>query len=94
MLFRRRRSRRRSTSGFYQFEGDDKRVIYGSGDADLIRLRDEFGHTWWGQADEFDDNLIRYRFHDGQGNIISGLSDNFGILLRDPKGKTWRGFLL
>jgi hypothetical protein len=93
MPHHRRRSRRRS-GGFFQFETQDKRVIYGSGDADLIRLRDEYGNTWWGQADELDDKLIRYRFHDGEGNIISGLSDTHGILLRDSSGKTWRGFLM
>ncbi|MGH9673712.1 MAG: hypothetical protein ACRD44_11075 [Bryobacteraceae bacterium] len=94
MVTRRRRINRRVRGGFFQFEGEGKRTVYGTGDADLIRLRDEFGNTWWGQADQLDDNLIRYRFHDDQGNIISGLSDNYGILLRDPKGKTWRGYVL
>ena len=94
MLNRRRRVRRRAPSGFFHFEGEDGRAIFGSGDDGLIRLRDEFGNTWWGQGDELDDNLVRYRFHDGKGNVISGMSDAHGIVLRDPKGKTWRGYLL
>ncbi len=91
---RRRRQRSRAVGGFFRFETHDKQALFGFGDGDLIRLRDEHGNTWWGQAEELGENLIRYRFRDGHGNYASGISDHSGILLRDQNGKTWRGFLL
>jgi hypothetical protein len=93
MLVRRRR-RQRVPGGFFRFETADRSILFGSGDTDLIRLRDEFGNTWWGVAEDLGENLIRYRFRDDHGNTASGLSDHTGILLRDQRGKTWRGYLL
>ncbi len=90
----RRRRRQRVHGGFFRFETADRRILFGSGDSDLIRLRDEFGNSWWGVAEDLGENLIRYRFRDDHGNTVSGLSDHSGILLRDQHGKTWRGYLL
>jgi hypothetical protein len=40
-----------------------------------------------------EENLVRYLFRDREGNAISGVSDNFGVVLRDSKGNTWRGLI-
>jgi len=34
-----------------------------------------------------------YRFRNGTGKTISGVSDGYGILLRDERGQTWRGYV-
>ena len=34
-----------------------------------------------------------YRFRDGEGRSLSGVSDNTVVTLRDEKGKTWKGFI-
>jgi hypothetical protein len=83
----------RVPNGFYRFESIHQRSVGGFGDGDFIRLRDENGNVWRGQADVQDDETIRYRFRDSNGKTISGISDRFGILLRDEKGNTWRGYV-
>jgi hypothetical protein len=65
----------------------------GYGDGDFVRLRDEHGVIWSGMADAQGDSIIRYRFRDASGRSITGVSDQFGIILRDEKGNTWRGFM-
>ena len=67
--------------------------MYGLGEGDFVRLRDEFGKVWNGSAERQDDKTIRFRFRDSDGNVISGISDSYGIVLRDDIGNTWRGFL-
>jgi len=89
----RRRSRHRAPSGFYRFDSLHQRTVAGFGDGDFVRLRDENGNVWMGQADVQDDETVRYRFRDSDGNVISGISDRSGILLRDEKGNSWRGFV-
>ncbi|HUQ95091.1 MAG TPA: hypothetical protein VM120_25665 [Bryobacteraceae bacterium] len=89
-----RRKRSGATGGFYRFEDlRTKSVLYGSGFGDFIRLRDEFGNVWRGEAEQMSDETVRYRFRDSNGKTISGLSDSYGIVLRDDKGNTWRGFV-
>jgi len=92
-MLRRRRSRTRAPGGFYRIESIHQRSLTGFGDGDFIRLRDEHGNIWRGQADVQDDDTIRYRFRDSEGRTISGMSDSYGILLRDDKGATWRGYV-
>lgn len=93
-MYNRRRKRQGSTGGFYRFESmKTKNVIYGSGFGDFIRLRDEFGNIWRGEAERMSDDSIRYRFRDSSGKVISGISDSFGVVLRDEKGNVWRGFV-
>ncbi len=58
-----------------------------------MRLRDEYGQSWWGAAEEAADGSFRYVFRSSQGKVLSGLADSSGIVLRDEKGKTWRGFI-
>jgi len=67
--------------------------MYGYGDGDFVRLRDEFGTIWNGRADIQDEDIIRYSFRDATGKSITGISDSHGIVLRDEKGNTWRGFV-
>lgn len=94
MIYRRRRSYGTSQSGFYRFENSRSRSgMFGYGEGDFIRLRDEYGNVWNGMAEEQGDNIIRYRFRDAAGRSITGISDSFGIVLRDDKGNTWRGFV-
>ena len=93
MVYRKRRFANSVPSGFYRFETAFHRSIYGFGDGEFIRLRDEFGNVWRGLAERMDDNTIRYRFRDSKGKTVSGMSDQFGIILRDHTGHVWRGFL-
>ena len=94
MIYRRRRSNRGAPTGFYRFENIRTRTaMYGYGDGDFVRLRDESGNIWNGRADAQDDNVIRYCFRDDTGKSMTGVSDSFGIVLRDEKGDTWRGFV-
>jgi hypothetical protein len=91
MIYRRRR-RDHLPSGFYRFS-HGQRHVYGHGDGDFIRLRDEHGNEWYGVAERQQDDSIRYRFRDSSGNSASGISDGHGIILRDARGNTWRGFI-
>ncbi len=92
MIYRRKRQRNSVPSGFYRFEGGAHQTVYGFGDSDYIRLRDEFGNVWRGNAERQGDTT-RFSFRDSSGNIITGISDHSGIVLRDEHGNTWRGFL-
>lgn len=93
MIYKRRKTGAQ-TGGFYRFESLKTRsFMYGSGYGDFIRLRDEFGNVWRGEAEKQADDTVRYRFRDSQGRSISGISDSFGVILRDDKGNTWRGFI-
>lgn len=94
MIYRKRRSHSSTQSGFYRFENTRSRAgMFGYGEGDFIRLRDEYGTVWNGMADAMGDNIVRYRFRDSSGRSITGISDSFGIVLRDDKGNTWRGFV-
>lgn len=68
------------------------RAMYGLGEGDCIRLRDENGDVWLGTASLEADNTIRYRFRDARGRYITGMADEGGVILRDENGTTWRGF--
>ncbi|HAX41012.1 MAG: hypothetical protein M9913_21160 [Bryobacteraceae bacterium] len=92
MIYRRRKNRGGLPGGFFSFT-HKQRHVYGSGDGDFIRLRDERGQEWYGMAERMEDDSVRYRFRDPDGNYISGISDGYGVILRDAKGNTWRGFI-
>jgi hypothetical protein len=83
--------RKSAPGGFHRFQNSSNQCVYGFGDGEYIRLRDEFGQIWRGSAEREQDNTIRYRFRDEKGNTISGMSDSYGIILRDEKGNSWRG---
>ena len=93
MIYRRKQTRKTAPGGFLRFQNSSNKTIYGFGEGDFIRLRDEFGNTWRGCAEREDDNSVRYRFRDETGQTISGMSDSYGIILRDEKGNSWRGFV-
>ena len=76
-----------------RFRSSDQATVHGYGEGDYIRLRDEYGNVWMGSATRDDNNIVRYRFRDHQGNSITGVSDSYGVVLRDDKGSTWRGFV-
>ena len=92
MINRWRRQRSRVPSGFYRLQSRFNKVVEGFGDGDYIRLRDEHGNVWRGQAEVQSDDTIRYRFRDSYGKVISGIADDYGVLLRDEQGNTWRGY--
>jgi hypothetical protein len=93
MIYSSRTKHTRTPGGFLSFSSGDRSTMFGFGEGDSIRLRDEFGNLWVGSATREDDNVVRYRFRDDHGHYLSGVSDSYGISLRDDKGKTWRGVL-
>lgn len=93
MIYRRRRLKSTVRSGFYRFENRQRKTVFGFGDGDFVRLRDEHGNVWRGQAEAQEDDTVRFLFRDPDGNCISGISDDYGITLRDDSGNTWRGFI-
>ena len=52
---------------------------------------DEYGNVWLGSAETVADNSIVYRFRDGTGKTLTGISSGLVVTLRDEKGNTWRG---
>ena len=80
-------------AGFYRFENDQRKRIFGYGEGDYIRLRDEFGNVWQGHAEDMGDDSVRFIFRDPDGNRISGICDNNGVILRDEDGHSWRGYI-
>ena len=93
MIYRKTSNRTITPGGFHRFQNDAKQAVYGFGEGDYIRLRDEFGNTWRGSAERDNDAQVRYRFRDAKGRSITGISDHYGVILRDEKGNTWRGFV-
>jgi hypothetical protein len=93
MIYRSQSRYTRATGGFFRFRSADRQTVYGYGEGDYIRLRDEYGNVWVGSATREDGNLVRYRFRDSSGRYVTGVSDSFGVTLRDDKGKTWRGLV-
>ncbi len=92
MIYRRKRTRQSLISGFFRIQGK-RGEMTGVGDGDFIRLRDEYGNEWRGQAERQSDDTLRFRFSDLKGNHASGISDGYGIILRDEQGHSWRGFI-
>ncbi len=80
--------------GFFHLEEEKTRTrVTGYGHGDHIKLKDEYGNVWQGTAERIADNSVVYRFRDGHGRSLSGVSDNVSVTLRDEKGKTWKGFV-
>jgi len=91
MLYQRKRARTSLAGGFFRIEGANRKVVFGEGGSDFIRLRDERGREWRGWAEKMADDSTRYRFRDADGRIVTGISDGTGITLRDERGNVWRG---
>jgi hypothetical protein len=93
MIYRRRSRYAVSAGGFHRIQNAQRNTMFGFGEGDYIRLRDEHGNVWRGTATRDDNNTIVYRFRDADGVTITGISDTWGIILRDDRGRTWRGFV-
>ncbi len=94
MIYRKKRVHTRAPGGYINMEEEaTKSRLHGFGFGDHISIRDEFGGLWRGSAERRDDDSVRYTFRDERGRTITGVADQFGIVLRDSKGKTWRGFV-
>ena len=90
MIYGNNRKRMNLPGGYFHLEEErSKTRVAGYGHGDHIKLKDEYGNVWLGSAVRSDDNSIVYRFRDGNGRTLTGVSDNVVVTLRDEKGKTW-----
>ena len=91
---KRKNKHRREPGGYFSLQEEKTKTrVSGYGHGDFIKLKDEYGNVWLGSATRSDDNSVVYRFRDGKGRTLSGVSDNVTVTLRDGKGKTWKGFI-
>ena len=80
--------------GFFHLEDErTKTRVFGYGQGDYIKLKDEYGNVWTGSATRNPDNSVVYRFRDGKGTSLSGVSEGSVVTLRDQRGNTWKGFV-
>ena len=80
--------------GFFHLEEEKSKTrVTGYGHGDHIKLKDDFGNVWTGSAERGFDNSITYRFRNGVGRTLSGVSEGATVTLRDEKGTTWKGFV-
>lgn len=80
--------------GFFHLEEEKTRTrVSGYGHGEHIKLIDEYGNVWQGTAERNTDTTVIYRFRDGKGRSLVGISDSMAITLRDEKGSTWKGFV-
>jgi hypothetical protein len=94
MAFAKKHRRLSLPGGFFHLEEEKTRTrATGYGHGDHIKLKDEYGNVWLGSAERADDNTIVYRFRDGKGCTLTGVSDSMVVILRDSKGNTWKGFV-
>jgi len=86
------RKRLRQPGGFFHLQEEKTQTrVSGYGHGDFIKLKDEYGNIWLGSAETIADNSIVYRFRDGKGKTLTGISSGLLVTLRDEKGNTWRG---
>ena len=94
MIYTKTKKRTSVPGGFFHLEEEKTKTrVFGHGHGDHIKLKDEYGNIWRGSATRNPDNSIEYRFRDGRGNSLSGVSSNSVITLRDGHGHTWKGFV-
>ena len=92
MIYSKQRKRHLIPGGFFHLEEEKTKTrVSGYGHGDHIKLKDEYGNIWRGSAVRNPDNSIVYRFRDGKGRTLVGVSDNIAVTLRDEKGRTWKG---
>ena len=83
----------RVPGGFFHLEEEKTRTrVHGYGHGDHIKLTDEYGNIWRGSATR-DEDVVTYRFRDGRGNALSGVSSGSLVTLRDARGSIWKGFV-
>jgi hypothetical protein len=84
--------RTREAGGHFNLQEEKTKTrVSGYGHGDFIKLKDEYGNVWLGSAETVDDNSTVYRFRDGTGKTLIGISSGLVVTLRDEKGNTWRG---
>jgi len=94
MIYAKQRKRARLPGGFFHLEDEKTKTrVFGYGHGDNIKLKDECGNIFLGSAVRSDDNSVEYRFRDGKGNSLSGISNGEVVILRDGRGTTWKGFV-
>lgn len=94
MIYAKPRKRSRVPGGFFHLEEEKTKTrVFGFGHGDNIKLKDEYGNIWRGSATRNPDNSVVYRFRDGHGRSLSGVSHDAVVTLRDEHGKTWKGFV-
>jgi len=94
MIYTKQRKRSKLPGGYFHLEEEKTKTrVSGFGHGDDIKLIDEYGNIWRGSATRADDNSIAYRFRDGRGNSLSGVSSDTVVTLRDAKGNIWKGFI-
>jgi hypothetical protein len=94
MIFSKQRKRSSTPGGFFHLEEEKTKIrVAGYGHGDHIRLKDEYGNVWLGSAERGSDNSVVYRFRDGHGRTLTGVSENLAVTLRDEKGNTWKGIV-
>jgi hypothetical protein len=94
MIYSKQKKRQRIPGGFFHLEEEKTRTrVFGFGHGDQIKLKDEYGNIWMGSATRNPDNSVVYRFRDGRGHSLSGVSNDAVVTLRDERGNTWKGFV-
>jgi hypothetical protein len=94
MIYSRQKKRPQAPGGFFHLEEEKSKTrVYGYGDGDYIKMKDEYGNVWQGTAERTTESSVVYRFRDGNGRTLTGVSDNMVVTLRDEKGRTWKGFV-
>jgi hypothetical protein len=94
MIYGRQRKLTHLPGGYFHLEEErTKTRVSGYGHGDHIKLKDEYGNVWRGSATRNSDNSVAYRFRDGKGHTLTGVSDNVVVTLRDEKGNTWKGVI-
>lgn len=90
------KNRKHSTlpGGFFHLEEEKTRTrVAGYGYGDNIKLKDDYGNIWQGRAERMENATVIYRFRDGKGRTLTGVSDSTAVTLLDEKGCTWKGFI-
>lgn len=94
MIYSKQRKRPTVPGGFFHLEEEKSKTrVFGYGHGEHIKLKDEYGNIWRGSAMRNSDNSVVYRFRDGRGNSLSGISQGAMLTLRDEKGHIWKGFV-
>jgi hypothetical protein len=87
-----KKKHRREPGGHFSLQEEKTKTrVSGYGHGDFIKLKDEYGNVWLGSAETVADNSIVYRFRNGTGQTLTGISSGLVVTLRDEKGNTWRG---
>lgn len=80
--------------GYFHLEEEKTKTrVSGYGHGDHIRLKDEYGNEWVGAAARNPDSSVAYRFRNGQGKSLTGVSEGEAVTLRDERGSIWKGFV-